>query len=260
MQIFSTDGKRLVSRSFIGVCALQQCFLFLNCMILKKMVHTKCRGQAYPFSEVKRLLFSDDLVAWSKHFPDYNPPEYNSKSLLNKPWADPPLGDPNFKPKWNELDGNVNRKSHTGTYNVVDGRPLNPEGRTGLMGRGILGKWGPNHAADPIVTRWKMTDNEKELNASTKFVTCATATVASSSAVARSGGVAAITVSPTTSDVSCCRVGNRSARFLQLLRFFGSWTCVDAWFQTGVDFRGACTYTACNLDKKINFLKRCVLK
>merc|ERR1712055_20452 len=28
-------------------------------------------------------------------------------------------------------------------------------GRTGLAGRGVLGKWGPNHAADPIVTRWK---------------------------------------------------------------------------------------------------------
>ena len=27
-------------------------------------------------------------------------------------------------------------------------------GRTGLAGRGLLGKWGPNHAADPIVTRF----------------------------------------------------------------------------------------------------------
>lgn len=34
------------------------------------------------------------------------------------------------------------------------GRPLNPEGRTGLRGRGVLGRWGPNHAADPIVSRF----------------------------------------------------------------------------------------------------------
>jgi len=34
------------------------------------------------------------------------------------------------------------------------GRPRNPRGRTGMSGRGLLGKWGPNHAADPIVTRW----------------------------------------------------------------------------------------------------------
>nr|CAH7760314.1 unnamed protein product [Callosobruchus chinensis] len=160
---------RLVSRFFVGACTFQQCFLLLSCMIFRKMVHTKCRGQTYSLSEVKRLLFSDELVAWSKHFPDYSPPEYNSKSLLNKPWADPPLGDPNFKPKWNELDGKVNRKSHTGAYKIVDGRPLNPEGRTGLIGRGILGKWGPNHAADPIVTRWKVIDNVKELNPTTKL-------------------------------------------------------------------------------------------
>ena len=37
----------------------------------------------------------------------------------------------------------------------VDGVPLNPRGRTGLRGRGLLGKWGPNHAADPIVTRYQ---------------------------------------------------------------------------------------------------------
>lgn len=42
-----------------------------------------------------------------------------------------------------------------GEYKVVDNFPLNPVGRTGLKGRGLLGKWGPNHAADPIVTKWK---------------------------------------------------------------------------------------------------------
>ena len=32
---------------------------------------------------------------------------------------------------------------------------MNVRGRTGLTGRGVLGRYGPNHAADPIVTRWK---------------------------------------------------------------------------------------------------------
>ena len=32
----------------------------------------------------------------------------------------------------------------------------NPVGRTGMIGRGLLGRWGPNHAADPVVTRYKM--------------------------------------------------------------------------------------------------------
>ena len=39
-------------------------------------------------------------------------------------------------------------------FDEATGAPLNPLGRTGLTGRGLLGKWGPNHAADPIVTRF----------------------------------------------------------------------------------------------------------
>jgi len=39
------------------------------------------------------------------------------------------------------------------TQQVIDGWPLNIRGRTGLKGRGVLGRYGPNHAADPIVTR-----------------------------------------------------------------------------------------------------------
>lgn len=48
---------------------------------------------------------------------------------------------------------NISRISFLGEYDVVDGLPLNPKGRTGLGGRGLLGRWGPNHAGDPIVTR-----------------------------------------------------------------------------------------------------------
>ncbi|KAJ8922952.1 hypothetical protein NQ315_001498 [Exocentrus adspersus] len=137
--------------------------------MLLRMVHTKCRGGKYPFSEIKRQTFPDELVPWSVKFPDYNPPEHNSKALLNKPWADPPIDDPHFQPKWNELDGSINRKSHTGNYAVSEGRPFNPEGRTGVRGRGVLGKWGPNHAADPIVTRWKLVDGTKQINSFSKL-------------------------------------------------------------------------------------------
>lgn len=52
--------------------------------------------------------------------------------------------------------GKVNRRSFTGDYAINEnGYPLNPVGRTGIVERGLLGRWGPNHAADPIVTRWK---------------------------------------------------------------------------------------------------------
>ena len=68
-----------------------------------------------------------------------------------------------FHPKFNQLDGNVDRRSFAGVYTIdALGYPLNPTGRTGIKYRGILGKWGPNHAADPIVTRWKHATNSKE--------------------------------------------------------------------------------------------------
>ena len=32
-----------------------------------------------------------------------------------------------------------------------------------VSGRGLLGRWGPNHAGDPVVTRWaKNTENDKK--------------------------------------------------------------------------------------------------
>lgn len=50
----------------------------------------------------------------------------------------------------------MNRKSYIKNYNIDEGGfPVNPIGRTGIIGRGLLGRWGPNHAADPLVTRWK---------------------------------------------------------------------------------------------------------
>ncbi|KAJ8959136.1 hypothetical protein NQ318_022395 [Aromia moschata] len=56
------------------------------------MVHSKCRGGTYPFSDVKRVIFPDDKVTWGSKSDNYNPPDYDSKVLLNKLWADPPLG------------------------------------------------------------------------------------------------------------------------------------------------------------------------
>jgi ADP-ribose pyrophosphatase len=62
--------------------------------------------------------------------------------------------------EFNKVQGKVNRQSHEGKYHIgADGRPRNPHGRTGLRGQGVLGRVGPNHAADPIVTRWKRHPN-----------------------------------------------------------------------------------------------------
>ena len=64
--------------------------------------------------------------------------------------------------QWNVLDGVVERRSHHGPYTIdsLSGLPMNPVGRTGISNRGLLGRYGPNHAADLIATRWRRTNGE----------------------------------------------------------------------------------------------------
>lgn len=131
--------------------------------------HVKCRNSLYPYSRkpVNRLFVPDDKVPWSVNWPEYDPPSFSV--VTKQSWEDSDLTDPNFKPKWNVVDSAVNRRSFIGQYKLLDGVPLNIVGRTGLKGRGRLGKWGPNHAADPIVTRWKRnSDGYKVYHSETK--------------------------------------------------------------------------------------------
>lgn len=114
--------------------------------------HIKCRGGKYPGSEVQRHPVPEDKITWTVNFGEYAPKYYDSPVLAGKPWADPSAPD---ALKFNELDGKVDRRSHSNPYEIKDSYPVNPIGRTGLRGRGLLGRWGPNHAADPIVSRWK---------------------------------------------------------------------------------------------------------
>jgi len=129
----------------------------------RRMTHTKARCALYPyrrdeksFVDVTRYPVSDDKVSWGVEWAGYAPVEFTAPFVLTAPWADPELDSHDFKPAWNSLDGKVNRNGGL-KYSVDGGRPLNPSGRTGIKGRGVLGRWGPNHAADPIVTRWKRT-------------------------------------------------------------------------------------------------------
>jgi len=131
-------------------------------------MHIKCRGELYPRGDnIRRFQVPDDKVSWSIAFEGYKPTEYTNGTVSKQPvWADL-----DFKTNqsttvlWNELDqdGKVDRRSHMGKYEVITGLPRNPVGRTGVCARGTLGRWGPNHAADPIVTRWRRNnDGERE--------------------------------------------------------------------------------------------------
>lgn len=131
---------------------------------MKPKCHIKARCEIYPRSQIKRFPVPDDKVPWTTKFPEYKPVDYTSESILKRPvYADPDIRTEKVDPplSFNGCDGKINRVSHMGDYELVDGIPRNPQGRTGLMGRGTLGRWGPNHAADPIVTRWKVDESGK---------------------------------------------------------------------------------------------------
>uniref|UniRef100_A0A2K6C635 ADP-ribose pyrophosphatase, mitochondrial n=1 Tax=Macaca nemestrina TaxID=9545 RepID=A0A2K6C635_MACNE len=107
--------------------SFSSCWFHLNTNVMsgsngsKENSHNKARTSPYPGSKVERSQVPNEKVA--------------NKTAL--------AGSKTFRE-----DGHVERKSKNGLYE-------NPAGRTGLVGRGLLGRWGPNHAADPIITRWK---------------------------------------------------------------------------------------------------------
>jgi ADP-ribose pyrophosphatase len=77
---------------------------------------------------------------------NYNPPYFvSTKVLANPVWADSEDISKVYRNMSQSYEGNI--------FFDENGRPLNPKGPTGIEGRGVLGKWGANFAADPIVTR-----------------------------------------------------------------------------------------------------------
>lgn len=120
-----------------------------------EFLHRNCRNAVYPQSNVNRFPVPDQFIKWCETFAGYEPVYYESASINGKPYADLSIDNPTFKPKWNCVDGNVDRLSFHGDYQIENKLPLNPFGRTGIIGRGNLYRYGPNHAADPILTKWK---------------------------------------------------------------------------------------------------------
>ena len=117
----------------------------------KMKPHTRAREDTNPVYKGKRVELADASVPWSRDAPSYNPGEFTDDSVLTegvaKGWADPATP--------HEVPDLKQRESYEGPIRFdTAGFPLNPRGRTGVRGRGLLGKWGPNHAADPIVTRY----------------------------------------------------------------------------------------------------------
>lgn len=93
-------------------------------------------------------------TTWDNMSPAYQPPEYTDPKVFAK---DKTI-DPNDTSLWADSENPTKVDHYYVSYEGevkfdTNGRPLNPKGPTGISGRGLLGKWGTNFAADPIVTR-----------------------------------------------------------------------------------------------------------
>jgi ADP-ribose pyrophosphatase len=111
--------------------------------------HLRIRGErpaAYP----PRQRISIDYSPWSVECPEYDPPYFvhesvkaNDSKTIPGGWADP-----------EDFSAVIAAARFEGVRHRDDqGRPLNPRGRTGLAGRGLLGRWGANRAAAAVVLR-----------------------------------------------------------------------------------------------------------
>lgn len=151
-------------------------------------INTKSRSnEFYKKFNVNRYIVTDNNISWDIEDTEYSK---NVTSFTNQfvhdhsinfcnthytkdAWADPEINMINVicPESWSKFNQH-NRTSYTGQYKIdytfpfkskVYGAPLYPGGRTGICGRGALGKWGPNTAADPIITRINKTTNQIEM-------------------------------------------------------------------------------------------------
>ncbi len=106
----------------------------------------------WPPDYPRRFNVPDEKTAWDSDYPEYEPPYYVAPTVLDNDcrkkvggWADPE--------EISQVEGLTGETFEGPLLLDPKGFPLNPRGRSGIAGRGLLGKWGPNYAADPIITR-----------------------------------------------------------------------------------------------------------
>ncbi|TNF76601.1 MAG: NUDIX domain-containing protein [Acidobacteria bacterium] len=116
--------------------------------------HLRIRAER-PSSYPPRQRISIDEGPWVLDCPDYDPPYHvdeivlaNDSSKVADGWADPE----DVKSIADEL------ASREAKQRDELGRPLNPRGRTGIAGRGLLGAWGANLSVAAVVVRRNRSD------------------------------------------------------------------------------------------------------
>ncbi len=99
--------------------------------------------------EVSRERVPDAYVDWDVELAYYRPQTIDlprGNTSFRKEGDNPDPQDPKM------IEGFISLEAPH-IYRDYNGAPLNPAGRTGLRGRGILDKWGPTPAADLILLR-----------------------------------------------------------------------------------------------------------
>lgn len=118
----------------------------------KNWEHVKARtesAEGYP----ERLAIPP-RTTWENVGSSYRPHEYTAGKVLEKDKTKNPDDHSLWADSADITKVDHEYFSYEGEVRFDDNRrPLNPKGPTGLSGRGLLGKWGANFAADPIVTR-----------------------------------------------------------------------------------------------------------
>jgi ADP-ribose pyrophosphatase len=156
---FTTHQKRAgnQSKGSASECFLSARTIDLSALIAnpRESLHLEAPlNVCYPHTSIRRGAVA--VPKWHTICPAYAPVEYTDASVAN---CDPDILSTTFQEvlMFNLVDNhsNVDRRSHLGTYKVLQGVPRNPIERTGITGRGSLTLWGPNHRADPVVTRWQ---------------------------------------------------------------------------------------------------------
>lgn len=133
-------------------------------------IHFKSRLQ-HPLYEVSKLRLTNKKTPWENELHDY---ELHRKYYVHdnikinlkldnddpKRYAECDLSQEeimkqDLKNRITYINGYKQTLEEAGIKFDENNLPKNPMGRTGMWGPGLLGKNGPNQAADPIFTRWR---------------------------------------------------------------------------------------------------------
>ncbi|KRZ77516.1 ADP-ribose pyrophosphatase, mitochondrial [Trichinella papuae] len=113
-----------------------------------------CDRLKYSTTDMRRVMLAT-VKAGKSSLKVYNPPEFSATvSEFGTQFDDFTPSEKTTEAHFNEKDGSVDRRTmEFKRYELKDGRPVNPAGLTGMQGRGLLPRWGPNIFCTFLVTR-----------------------------------------------------------------------------------------------------------